>query len=149
MRRAAASAACLVLLGGLAAGCSSAEVDPSEIDEWMSSQERSLENGGMMSGRVGPGDEPGPGTGVTMTYEAPTSVGGVRLSCFREDTLMFVVEVTREDGAATRSTGTEHEVSCAEGDYTAEVDGTEADAIRVDAYGAERDGAWHAVILEE
>lgn len=151
MGRAAATAvACLVVLGGLTAGCSGTEVDESEIAEWMSVQEASVEGGlGQMSGRVGP-DDPRiePGTGITMTFETPEPVSGVRLSCFGQDTLTFFVEVVHKTGTATRATGVEHEVSCADGAYTADVDGPEADAIRVGASGADHHGAWHAVVLE-
>ncbi|PYF97890.1 hypothetical protein SAMN05216184_11365 [Georgenia satyanarayanai] len=151
MRRATARAACLVLLAALVGGCSSAEVDASQIGEWMSDHEHSVEDGlGQMSGRVSPDDPPAePGSGIAMDFAAPTPVSGVRLSCFGDDTLTFFVEVVREVGNGVRSDGVEHEVSCAEGAYTADVDSPEADRIRVDAYGAEHDGAWHAVVLAD
>ena len=149
MRRATASAACLALLGALVAGCSGDDVDPAEVDAWMSAREHAVEDAlGQMSGRTGPQDGPAePGIGTTMEFEEATPVAGVRLSCFGEDTLTFFVEVVDELGTGIRTTGVEHEVPCADGDYTADVDNPEANAIRVDAYGAEHEGAWHAVIL--
>ncbi|WP_454084432.1 hypothetical protein [Georgenia sp. Marseille-Q6866] len=152
MRRATASAAGVVLLGALITGCSGDDVDPSEVSAWMNAEEHAAEGGqGQMSSRVGPDDgPPQPGNGITLDFEAPTQIAGVRLSCFGEDTLTFVVEVVHETGAGgIQAAGVEHAVSCAEGDYTADVDGSEASAVRVDAYGAEHHGAWRAVILDE
>src|SRR5690606_30101342 len=109
-----------------------------EISAWMNAEEHAAEGGqGQMSSRVGPDDAPAqPGDGITMDFEAPTQVAGVRLSCFGEDELTFVVEVVREEGGGIQATGVEHAVPCADGDYTADVDGADAKAIRVDAYGA-------------
>lgn len=151
MGRAAACTSSLLLLGGLVAGCSDPSADEAEIDAWMDAQEQSVEEGlGRMSGRVDPDDPPaGPDTGITMTYESPVAVGGVRLSCFGDDTLTFLVEVAERTGAGTMTTGAEHEVACAEGAYTAEVGSSEIDAVRVDGFDADHHGAWHAVVLEE
>lgn len=151
MGRAAASAACLVLLAALATGCSSAEPDESEIAEWMAAQSESAEGRlGEMSSRTDPDDPPvAPGTGITITFEAPTAVAGVQLSCFGVDTLTFFVEVVQDVGTGVRTTGIEHRVACGEGPFTAEVDSSEADAVRVDAYGGEHRGAWHAVVLDD
>lgn len=153
MGRAAASAACLVLLSGLATGCSSsrAEVDEAALTAWMDAQGESFDGGlGEMSSRVGPDDrQVMPGDGVRMSFKEPEPVSGVRLSCFGDDTLTFFVEVVQRSGTGVLTTGTEHEVPCADGSYTAEVEGPTADAVRVGAYGAEYQGAWYAVILEE
>jgi len=151
MGRATASAAGVVLLGALVAGCSGDDVDASEVNEWMNAQEPAVEGGlGEMSSRVGPDDgPPQPGDGITMDFEAATQVAGVRLSCFGDDELIFVVDVVHKTGGGTRTTSVEHAVSCADGEYTADVDGADANAVRVDAYGAEHHGAWYAVILGE
>lgn len=141
-----------MLLAALATACSdsSGEVDESAIVEWMTGQRESVDRGlGHMSSRIAPGAGPvQPGDGVSMTFEGPEPVSGVRLSCFGEDTLTFFVEVVQRERTGVLTTGTEHEVPCAEGAYTAEVEGPEIDAVRVGAYGAERDGAWYAVVLE-
>lgn len=147
------SAACVVLLGVLVAGCTSsrAEVDEAALTEWTDSQGGWVEEGlGEMSGRVGPDDrQVMPGDGVRMGFEEPEPVSGVRLSCFGDDTVTFFVEVVYEEGNGIRGLGTEHEVACAEGAYTATVDTPPVDAVRVGAYGAELQGAWHAVVLGE
>ncbi|MCM3661230.1 hypothetical protein M3148_09535 [Georgenia satyanarayanai] len=149
MGRATAGAAGVVLLGALVTGCSGDDVDPSEVSAWMNAEERAVESGlGQMSSRVGPGDGPAqPGNGITVDFEAPLQVAGVRLSCFGEDTLTFLVEVTRDTGGLSQTTGVEHDVACGEGAQLAEVPEPKVTAVRVDAYGAEHDGAWHAVIL--
>ncbi|MFP3713469.1 hypothetical protein [Puerhibacterium sp. TATVAM-FAB25] len=148
-------AAAALVLAAAAAACSAPPgADPDEIDRWLEERLEPSAPLGAMSAPVGPADpapDPASPAGISVAYEHPERIEGVRLSCFGDGTLDFTVEVATGtvDGAVTydraRSVtyedlrcGPEHEVALPVADAT---------RVRVDGFGADRDGAWYAVVV--
>lgn len=147
MGRTAAGVACLVLLGGLAAGCSGSG---DEIDEWMDAE--SARVGGDLGSVIGPvsPSEPsgGPGGDGVLPYDTSEgAVTGVELSCFGNETLTFYLETGFDIDGPSRGDGVEVDVTCADGPHTEAVDTRGTVNLGVGISGAEHEGAYSVVFL--
>lgn|GEM_PF-6403497 len=150
MRRTAAPAAVLLLL--LLGGCTatpSADAGASDaaIGAWIGDRTREAADDslGTATARTDPAldDEQPDDAGITLTYDQPVSLTGVRLSCTGATALDVRVHVTSAVGQVT----TEYPgVAC--GDPVEQpVAAQDVTEVRVDASGGDRAGAWHAVLL--
>lgn len=148
MRRAAAlTSAVAVLLVTGAMGCSASD-DATGADEagrWMEERSRDEVVGlGAMSGRIRPADpEPSETDGVTVTFGASERVDGVRLSCLG-GTVDFTIQVTTGTGSISFTVDS---VACGTEEHEEPLDVPDATSVRVNGGGADREGAWHAVVL--
>jgi hypothetical protein len=93
-----------------------------------------------------PDAETEPGAEISLTYPAPVRLEDVRLSCLGGGTLDFTVSVTTSEGTTGRTVA---DVPCDEAAYEHAVPADGVTDVRVDASGADRDGAWSAVLLGE
>lgn len=149
MRRPAALA--LVGLVLLLPACSSPPVGASqdEIARWMdrspdeSAGDRNL---GEATGRSTVVDdaEPAPGEGITLEYPDPVGLDAVRLSCLGGGTLDFALQVATTAGTTEQTVAA---VPCDQQPHEQAVPASGVTSVRVDASGADRDGAWNAVLL--
>lgn len=149
MRRPAALA--LVGLVLLLPACSSppAGASEDEIAAWMdrspdaSAGDRNL---GEATGRSTVADDavPTPGEGISLEYPEPVRLDGVRLSCLGGGTLDFALSVATTAGTTEQTVAA---VPCDEEPHEQAAPATGVTSVRVDASGADRDGAWNAVLL--
>jgi hypothetical protein len=141
-------AAAVLLLALGAAACTAPQgADPDEVQRWMSERDAAADVSlGVMSAPVGPADpEPGPDEGISVTYPRPERVDGVRLACLGEGTVSFTVEVT---GVSSSTTEEHRDLRCGPEEHEIPLTGVaEATGVRVNAFGADRDGAWSAAVL--
>lgn len=149
-----ARAAAAAVLALLAAACTAPTgPTPEEVSAWMADQDDAPPPAGLLgsaTGRVDAG-EPAP-TGpaqISLDFAAAARLDGVRLSCQGEGTLDFDVSVTTE--AAAGGTRTEvvafRDVPCGPEARDEALDATGVVGVGVSGYGAERPGAWHALVL--
>lgn len=121
-----------------------------EIQAWLGRQTHdSAADGdlGEASGPVSPADAaPRPGEGITLRYPDPVRLERVRLSCLGGGTLDFALSVATSVGGTEQ---TVPDVPCDETAHEHEIPAADVTAIRVDVSGADRDGAWTAVLLGE
>lgn len=101
---------------------------------------------GEARGRVtpAPAAEAGSDAGVSLAYADPVRLEGVRLSCLGGGTLDFTVSVATPAGTTDRTVA---DVPCDEAAHEHAVPAAGVTDVRVDASGADRDGAWSAVLL--
>ncbi len=148
----AAAAACLVAVALLTAACAPEGASTAEAERWLAERQAEMPANalGSTDGRLGPDDpEPGPEDGVTLTFAEPEEVSEVRLECLGEGTVSFSVHVTTTDGTttATETLGqTFPELPCDAGAHTS-LAGSDVVSVRVNAFGADRHTAFHAVVL--
>lgn len=137
----------MLLLALGAAACTAPQgADPDEVQRWMSERDAAADVSlGVMSAPVGPADpEPGPDEGISVTYPRPERVDGVRLACLGEGTVSFTVEVT---GVSSSTTEEHRDLQCGPGEHEVSLPVADATSVRVDGFGADREGAWHAVVV--
>ncbi|PWD49447.1 hypothetical protein C8046_00650 [Serinibacter arcticus] len=135
------------------AACSTPErATPEELQTWLDDRERrpaAANSLGSGSGLTSPVDAGvGRGSTVSLTFLSPTSVDGVRVSCFGEGTLDFAVHVTSEPESDTVQTEiqTFEDQRCGQ-DSDLPVAGDNVTAIGFTASGSSREGAWSAEAL--
>lgn len=156
MTRAFAIRAATALVLGLAvAGCSAAAgAEDEEITSWMDDQAaapRPDDLLGTATARVDPADpEPAESTAeITLSFAEAAQLDGVRLSCLGEGALDFRVYVTTEANAGITQTDvlTFPGVPCGAEPQEEALDLTGVVGVGVTGTGADRRGAWHAVVL--
>lgn len=149
-----ARAAAVAALALLAAGCTAPTgPTPEEVTAWMDEQDAAPPPAALLgsaTGRVDAGD-PAP-TGppqVSLGFDTAAQLDGVRLSCQGDGSLDFDVSVTTE--AAEGGTRTEvvafPDVPCGAEARDEALDATGVVGVGVTGYGADRAGAWHALVL--
>ncbi|GAA1993302.1 hypothetical protein GCM10009718_33760 [Isoptericola halotolerans] len=100
---------------------------------------------GSLSSLVGRSDPaPADTDGISLAYDAPATITGVRLTCLGEGTLEFTVHM---DGTGSGSSRTVTDVPGGPDAHEESLSVTEVTEVRVTATGADRDGAWRAVVL--
>lgn len=147
-----AAAAALLALFAAAACTAPTGPSPEEVSAWMADQDDAAPPPGLLgsaTGRVDPG-APAP-TGpaqISLDFETATRLDGVRLSCQGEGSLDFDVSVTTE---AAGRTWTEvvafPDVPCGPDARDEALDATGVVGVGVTGHGADRAGAWHALVL--
>ncbi|MET0435143.1 MAG: hypothetical protein ABW025_13335 [Cellulomonas sp.] len=140
----------------LAVGGCSGPPGPSqdEVTAWMDAQDDTEVDGllGSAAGRVDPGDpEPSDtATGeITLSFPAAARLDGVRLSCLGDGVLDFDVFVTTAagDGATRTEVVAFPDVPCGTDARDEQITASDVVSVGVTGSGAERAGAWRALVL--
>lgn len=151
----ATRAAVVAPLGLTVAGCSSpAGAGDEEITAWMDDQAAApLPDDllGAATARVDPADPaPAESTGeITLRFAQAAELDGVRLSCLGDGALDFLVYVTTEANAGITQTDvlTFPDVPCGADPQEEALDLTGVVGVGVTGAGADRRGAWQALVL--
>ncbi|WP_282944074.1 hypothetical protein [Cellulomonas endometrii] len=155
MTRTFAAAGCALLLCAGAAACSPpAATDDDAVVRWMDARADDAGADGVLgqaTARVGTADrEPAAAPGaVALTFDEPIQVQGLRLSCVGDGTVDLTVYVTT--GTAGGGTSTEAltyaDVACGSTVHEEPLAVQDATGIGFSGSGADRAGAWHAVVV--
>ncbi|GIG34906.1 hypothetical protein [Cellulomonas pakistanensis] len=147
--------AAALVVGLAVAGCSAPTgADDEAVTAWM--DERAAEPApddllGTAAARVGPEDPaPADSSGaVALRFAAAAHLDGVRLSCLGDGALDFHVYVTTEANAGITQTDvlTFPDVPCGAEAREKALDLTGVVGVGVTGAGADRRGAWHALVL--
>ncbi|WP_413451600.1 hypothetical protein AA0Y32_15305 [Georgenia phoenicis] len=146
-RRTITSAAGLVLLAGLAAGCADAAPSDAEIDEWLESRPQTMADDavGAMSSAIHPGPAAGE-PAATLNLGQPADVTGLRVEGLGAENLLVSVAVTTADGEETL----DRTFACADDPHEEELTVPGAQRVSVEAFtGDDHVGAVHIEVLGE
>lgn len=130
-RRTITSAAGLVLLAGLAAGCADAEPSDADIDEWLESRAQAMADDavGAMASAIRPGSAPDD-PAATLHLGQPADVTGLRVECLGAENLLVSVAVATADGEETL----DRTFACADDPHEEELTVPGAQRVSVEAF---------------
>jgi hypothetical protein len=147
-RRTTTTAAGLVLLAGLATGCTAAAPSDAEIEEWLASTPQTMAADAVAAmasavrpAQAGAADEPA----ATMSIGQPADVTGLRVECLGVETLLLSLEMTSADDAHAL----ELIVECGDGTHEELIEFPGAQSVRLDAFGDDEVGAVYLEVLGE
>jgi hypothetical protein len=140
--------------GPVLAGCSAPQgATADEVARWMADQSAAGSAEDSLGSGTAPiepadGDEvPQDDGGITITFASPARVDGVRFTCLGDGTVDLTVEVTvaAADGGTTTEPTAFPGLTCGADEQPIAVAG--ATAVTVRGSGADRAGAWSAVVV--
>lgn len=147
MGRAAAAGALSAVLVLAVAGCAPAGASADEVTEWVTVRQDSLPEDalGILGGPIGRDDpEPAPTDGLTLTFPEPMTLSDVRLECLGDGVVTFSVTIATASGTSTTQTYPDHPCGTI---GRADLSDGAATSVRVNAFAADRDGAWNALVI--
>ncbi|PYF97889.1 hypothetical protein SAMN05216184_11364 [Georgenia satyanarayanai] len=147
-RHATIGTAGLVLLGGLAAGCSAPGPGEAEIQDWLDERPRAVVDDAVaaMSAAVPAARPDAAEPAATLHIGQPADVAGLRAECLGDGTLLVTMEVPNADG----NEAVELEVDCGDGPHEESFALPGAQSATVDVFGdADYVGAVYVEVLGE